>query len=70
MIKKYLPKSVEGKMIHVVEECSEVQHAITKALRFGLDKYHPRDKSYDNRNRILNELDDLESAIGRLRDVL
>ena len=70
MNKKYLPTTCEGKMLHVIEECSEVQHAITKAMRFGLDKYHPRDVHLDNRNKILSELDDLESAISKLRDAL
>ena len=66
---KFLPATLQGKAIHVVEECAEVQVAIAKAMRFGLDNAHPETKE-SNRSAILRELRDLRLAIARLEKIL
>lgn len=50
----------------VIEECSELIHAISKARRFGIDNFHPQ-KLNSNRELILLEMADVERAIERYR---
>jgi hypothetical protein len=49
-------------LIKLIEECSEVQHALCKIERFGLDNYHPVTKE-SNRLWITEEIADLKFAI-------
>jgi len=48
------------------EECAEIQQAISKALRFGLDACHPDTPWLPNGTQILNEFHQLEAVIGML----
>ncbi len=57
----------EHLLIVLAEECSEVIKDVSKALRFGLDKFEP-DQSFSNRERIEIELADLMGAIELLQD--
>jgi len=54
-------------LIKLIEECSEVIHALCKADRFGLDDYHP-DTKIINRNSINSEINDLQIAIKNFQE--
>lgn len=61
------PDGLEGKLVHVIEECAEVQQEACKVLRFGLHGFHPRDeKRFSNWARLHTELAQLLVAIDRL----
>ncbi|KKN37359.1 hypothetical protein LCGC14_0764200 [marine sediment metagenome] len=63
---KYYPKTIQQKLGYLVEECGEVQAAVGKALRWGLESYNPdlpEEERETNREWILRELKDLEQAI-------
>jgi hypothetical protein len=71
-----LPVTIEGKLLHVLEECSEVakecaiiQKSICKAVRFGLENAPPG-KTITNREKLLAELGDLRFVADRLRAAL
>lgn len=49
----------------LAEECAEVQHAVAKALRFGLDDGYPGSSS-TNAQDIARELVDLLAVVGML----
>jgi NTP pyrophosphatase (non-canonical NTP hydrolase) len=53
-------------LIKLIEECSEVIHALCKANRFGLDDRHP-ETGVINRDQINSEIDDLLIAVENLR---
>jgi hypothetical protein len=53
-------------LICLAEECAEVQHAVAKALRFGLDHEWPG-RSVSNRYAIRDELRDLFQLAKRLQ---
>lgn len=63
---KYLPHTYEGKLIHLVEECAEVQKAVTKIQRFGLENYNP-DTKIQNSDKLFQEMKDLELTWKRLK---
>jgi hypothetical protein len=66
-----LPKDLSGKIVHVIEECAEVQQAATKALRFGLNNWHPSDPlKRTNASALRCEIVDLYGAMGRLLEAL
>ncbi len=74
---KYLPTTVEGKLVHLVEECSEVTKAITKSIRFGLDNTVPPSSENNvdwfpptNRATLLEEMKDLEMALIIVREAI
>jgi hypothetical protein len=48
----------------LAQECSEVVHACTMALRHGLDSHSPNDPNkVTNRQYILNEIGDVSAAM-------
>lgn len=48
----------------LIEECSEVIHALCKCRRFGWHNYHPNDPDKaKNFNLVLSEIDDLEARL-------
>ena len=47
----------------ISEECSEVQQAISKALRFGLDDFYPSKKEGNNLQDLIDELNDLSGVL-------
>jgi len=53
-------------LIILSEECAEVIHAVSKALRFGLNDYHPA-TLITNKENIEKELNDLGGIIELLR---
>lgn len=70
---QYVPKTLEQMLGYLVEESGEVQSAVGKAIRWGLDSSSPElppEEWITNRQWILNELVDLERAIGYVRGEL
>lgn len=62
-----LPKTFEGKLGHLTEECAEVILAVAKYQRFGATATDPvTGQYYNNISKIWNEIDDLKSAIARM----
>lgn len=49
-------------LICLIEECAEVQHRATKAMRFGLDEIQPN-QPMNNDDRLREELHDLFAVI-------
>ena len=56
-------------LVCLAEECTEVQHAIAKALRFGVDSYGQSGRS-TNREQLKLELNDLMGVWQLLRKEL
>lgn len=54
-------------LICLAEECAEVQHAITKSLKFGLDNWHPTHGTF-NRELVAKELEDLLAVMVMLQE--
>ena len=58
-------------IIKAIEECSELIHILCKAERFGLENYHPDDKTKTtNRLLIIREVSDVYKSLGVLTDYL
>lgn len=58
---------------YLIEECGEVMHATGKLLRWGEQSVNhelTEDLQVTNRDWLLRELDDLEGAMKRVRDML
>lgn len=73
MEERYRPKTVTQKLAWLVEEAGEVQAAVGKSLRWGLDSYNPELKPEDrelNGDWVLRELRDLECALHTAREAL
>lgn len=60
-------KKAEHLLVCLAEECAEIQQAVSKALRFGLDDGSP-DKTTTNAEDIQKELVDLLGVIALLGD--
>jgi NTP pyrophosphatase (non-canonical NTP hydrolase) len=69
MIKAYLPKTPERKVVHLMEECGEVIQACAKILRFGLDAEHPV-SGMPNRKSLRTELADLRAAVKKVEEII
>jgi NTP pyrophosphatase (non-canonical NTP hydrolase) len=64
------PTTFDGKLGHLAEECCEVLLAIEKYRRFGARATDPRTHiEYDNIADIYTELNDLDAAMARFRNV-
>ena len=62
------PKNMQQVLGYLVEECGEVQAAVGKTIRWGLDSTNPElpeSERETNRDWILRELKDLRGAIER-----
>ena len=46
----------------LIEECSEVIHALCKVERFGPHNFHP-DTGIGNQQKVFNEIQDLKDAL-------
>ena len=64
---EYEPKTLEQKLYYLIEECSEVQKAACKILRFGGDSYAPK-SAWNNWNLLRDELGDIQLAVRIIRD--
>ena len=74
---EYLPKTFEGKLVHLNEECAEVievaakiQKAIAKIQRFGLESTNislPKLEQKTNRQTLINELLLLNDEVNDLK---
>ena len=62
---KYLPTDLNGKLVHVADECAEVTNVICKIQRFGIDFQHPF-TGVRNREKLQEEITDLRGALVRL----
>lgn len=70
---EYEPKTAEQRLGYLVEECGEVLAAAGKSLRWGLLSVNPEiptSEQETNAEWLARELDDLEAAIARVREVL
>lgn len=70
---EYEPKTTAQKLGYLVEECGEVQSAVGKSIRWGLDSANPELPQHEqetNRDWILRELDDLGMAIEYVREAI
>lgn len=63
-----LPVTFDGKLDRFIEECSEAIKAICKLRRFGENPTDPLTGfEYNNIQDMLNEMQDVEHAIGEVR---
>jgi hypothetical protein len=70
---RYKPQQLVKNLGFLVEECGEVQAAVGKTLRHGLDALNPEvpvDQCESHRDWILRGLDDLDLAINIVRRAL
>lgn len=65
-----LPKTFEGKLWRLAEECSEVIKECSKIARFTI--HCPQDyvSTKDNKKALLEEISDLEHAIAAIKDAM
>ena len=73
MEKEYIPKTLEQKLGYLIEECGELQSALGKTIRWGLDSYNPELPEKDretNRQWILREVVDIERAIKFIKEAI
>ncbi len=49
--------------ITIMEECAELQQAVSKSLRFGLDKYNPLNPEKSNAENIILEYYQLQAMM-------
>lgn len=61
-------KSVENLFVTAMEECAEIQQAISKSLRFGLENHHPTSAT-TNAVDIMIEFYHLQTVIERLQSM-
>ena len=62
-------KAMNEILVILVEECSEVTHAVSKILRHGLYSYNPDEPSApDNRQQLLKEMADVLAVMVMLED--
>jgi hypothetical protein len=51
----------------VIEECSEITHAICKVYRFGWNSWHPDTPEINNYQQVRDELNDVQQSISILK---
>lgn len=61
-------KQLENILVTVSEECAEIQQAVSKSLRFGLDNHHPDNPDVTNADDILYEFIQLQALIESLQE--
>lgn len=54
-------------MLVAIEECSEIQQALSKAMRFGLDDNHPESPNISNENQLIEEFYQLVAVFEELQ---
>lgn len=60
-------KQYENILVTVSEECAEIQQAVSKALRFGLENHHPNTPEITNADDIIHEFYQLYALIDHLQ---
>ena len=71
MHKGYESKNIRQATGHLIEECGEVQAALGKTIRWGIDNFNPflpEDQRITNRQWVLNEISDLKIAIAKIEE--
>lgn len=58
----------ENLLITFSEECAEIQQAVAKGLRFGLDNHHPDHPDETNEADILTEFYQLQAVMDLLQE--
>jgi NTP pyrophosphatase (non-canonical NTP hydrolase) len=61
-----LPTSPEGRLYHLIEEAGEVIQSAAKLMRFG-PMHTFGGVSYNNKQQLLDELQDLETTLYAVR---
>ena len=61
-------KKYENILVSVAEECAEIEKATAKALRFGLQNYHPENPDVTNADEMLYEYLHLSTLIEMLQE--
>jgi NTP pyrophosphatase (non-canonical NTP hydrolase) len=67
MKKEYKPETFKQKLGYLIEECGELQSALGKTIRWGLNSFNPElpaEEQESNREWILREIKDVKRAIG------
>ncbi len=59
---------LENLIVTASEECSEIQQALSKALRFGLTNHHPDRPYQNNADEIIIEYYELSALITKLQE--
>lgn len=57
----------ENILVTISEECAEIQQAVSKALRFGLENHHPNNPDVTNADDIVFEFIQLQALIEHLQ---
>lgn len=53
----------ENILVTIAEECAEIQEAVTKSLRFGLNNHHPLEPNETNAQQLMLEFYQLTAVI-------
>lgn len=61
-------REIENLCIVAMEECAELQQALSKSLRFGFDNYNPDTPEKTNKVDVLNEYYQLVGVMEMLID--
>lgn len=61
-------REIENLCVVAMEECAELQQALSKSLRFGFHRYNPEMPEKDNATDILNEYYQLAGVMEMLID--
>lgn len=61
-------REIENLCVVAMEECAELQQALSKSLRFGFDNYNPDTPEKTNKADILNEYYQLMGVMEMLID--
>ncbi|MDT2849268.1 hypothetical protein P7H60_08830 [Vagococcus carniphilus] len=61
-------KRSEHLLVCLMEECAEVQQAVAKSLRFGLEDHHPKRPDLTNEAEILTEFYQLVAVMDLLQE--
>jgi len=69
----YMPKTEIQKLGYLIEECGELQSALGKTIRWGLDSFNPElspNKQETNREWIFREIQDVKRAISFVEKII
>lgn len=55
-------------LVCLMEECAEIQQAVAKSIRFGLDDHHPDRENQTNQDELLEEFYQCVAVIEMLQE--